>query len=134
MIREWYLACFKEIENLYSTEVKHDHKCRWMRLQKFSLPNYYNLSCTKLLITLGGLSNFDNPAEFSFYITKGLWRTDGIDMSHYHESDNYNRFSEEGYARLSLHIKSFNPSLDFYSGDRLVDIIQATYNFLAQRD
>jgi len=130
----WYLFCIKEIASICNTGVQFDDQTfSWLRLERFTLPKFYNFSHTKLLIELPGLLQFDNPKKFTFFITNNLKRTDGSRIQNYFNKHAYNKYYWLGYGSLSLHIQSFNPSLDIYSGDRLIDIVQVVYNFLARR-
>lgn len=134
MIRDWYLKNLEMLRRVFRCLIRFDDiGFSWLRIEQFPLPITYHQRYVKLLMELPGLTGFNNPDAYSFYLTKGLIRLDGIDMKHYYEESFYNKYDSYGYAHLCLHLKSFNPSLDVIGGDTLVDIAQTVYNFLAQK-
>ena len=131
--QNWYEQNFEIIRRTLRTQVTHGRNYKWIRIEKFPLPPVYNKPSTKLLIRLPGLSGIENKSKYHFYLTKNLSRTDGIKMEHYFQNELYNDLLRKGYSRLSFHLRSFSPRLNAIEGDNLVDVIQAVYNFLAQK-
>jgi len=132
-LKNWYHTNFAMMERLFKSPIILGNNYRWVRIERFLLPPMFLPGSTKLLIVLPGLQGIENPASFNFYITRNLRRTDGVLMEHYFQDSFYNDLRNKGYARLSFHLKSWDPRLDVISGDNLVDICQALYNFLAQK-
>lgn len=132
MVRRWYSKNISALQKLFG-EVQYDeNSLAWVIIRKFKLPSIYNKSTTRLLIETPGV-NLNNAAAFSFYAEQGLRRPDITSYMHIYEESGYNRYADLGLARLSLHIKSFRPSSDVYSGDNLIDIAQNVYNFFSLR-
>lgn len=129
----WYEENFKILKRIYEYISYDLRNYLYFYIFSFELPEIYTQRTTTLLVETPGYQ-INNHEGFNFYVTKGLSRLDGTtSYEHIYENHGYNRRYEEGYARLSLHLNSFKPCLyDVMKGDSLLNVIQATYNFLAQ--
>lgn len=134
IIKKWYEVNFALLAEVLQTTVEHN-QFSILHIASFTLPEkLYNHSQVKLLIKLGGLENYDNPQAFSFYTIKGLKRADGQAMKHYLEETGYNDLSKYGWARISYHLKSFQPNIASpRDGDLLIDVLEGLYFFFAQK-
>lgn len=132
VIQRWYSKNIQALSKLFGEVLYDEDSFGWVIIRHFRLPSFYNRSTTILLIETPG-NNISNATAFSFYVEQGLRRPDMTSYVHIYEGNGYNRYADLGLARLSLHIKSFRPSADGYSGDNLIDIAQNVYNFLALR-
>lgn len=92
---------------------------RWVRFFDFALPPGYNYDKTDILILLPP-SYPQTPPDW-FYLDQGLRRYDG---SPPHVFDRLSSHPPvmEGWAVGSLHIKTWNPSTDLFSGHSLLSV------------
>ena len=132
MIRRWYDANIEMLRRLYGAISYDEQSFSWIKIHNFKLPPFYNQIYTSLLITTP-CENIENYSSYDFYINKGLKRKGSRAVNHIFDEAGYNNLSHKNYARLSLHLDSFKPSLDLINGENIVDICQVVYNHLAQK-
>lgn len=133
MVSQWYAANVQLLRSIYGKVNYNDDNFSWIDIKRFILPPVYYQTTTRLFMLTPGI-HLDNYKAFDFYVDQGLFRPDVRSFEHIFEHDGYNLLADRGLARLSLHLKSFQPSPDVYSGDKLLDIVQNVYNFLALRE
>ena len=126
----WYLENAGALRGTFGEITYDDEEFKWFRIEIFTLPPLYTDYFTKLLITTPGLNGIENHKSWKFYIKNGLKRKDGNSLDHIYES---NILTDKNYANLCMHLDRFEPSLDFISGDNMVDLAEAVYKFLAQK-
>ena len=130
MVKHWYLQNIMILIRIFG-KVKFDETSfLWVIIPSFFLPEIYDQKTTRLLIETPG-QQINNPEGFNFYADQGLFRSDMYTYEHIYEDCDYNHYRDIGLARLSLHLNTFEPSLDVHSGDTLLDVTQNVYNFLA---
>jgi len=105
----------------------------WIFIERFNMPPVIRQRFTNLLIITPG-TNYENMNGYKFYLGSNVRRKDGKTMEHLYLDDSYNDMQSYGYARLSLHLKSFRPSVNVLEGDTILNICDTVYNFLAQEE
>lgn len=130
-IRNWYMLNVQMLQRLFDQISIDDIAFQWVLIHRFPLPSIFDQYESALLIRTPGV-NIENYAAYDFYLNMNLSRKDLNRFRHIFDVDPYNDLSHKGYSKLSFHLTSFTPAYDVLSGDTLVDIVQAIYNFLAQ--
>ncbi len=129
-VRRWHAANLKLIRQLYPDAIMDRLGFEWLVIPEFELPKVYNQKNAFFRMDMPGL-NIHNHEGYNFYVSKGLTRPDLESFEHIF-NEKYNIHANKGLCWLSLHIKSFKPSLsNINSGDTLLSLIQNVYNFLA---
>ena len=132
MIERWYQQNIMVLREVFGKVTFDEENFLWLIIYSFNLPEFYDQETTILMIETPG-QHINNHEAFNFYANKGLTRSDMAFYEHIYEEESYNRYSDYGLSRLSLHLETFHPSYDVYSGDTLLDVTQNVYNFLALR-
>jgi len=131
MIEQWYLATIQMLRQVWGDVDYDDIYFTWIRIFYFDLPPVYFQEYSDLLILTPGL-NIENFQDYHFYVDQNLSRRDGISLPFVHENVHCNNLYNQGYARLSFHLKSFRATTDVVSGDNLFELAKAAYHFLGQ--
>ena len=131
MIDQWYLANIEILRRVWGPVEHDDDSFTWIRINYFDLPPvYYQEESTLLFLTPG--YNIENFKDYHFFVDLNLKRRDGVAPPFVHENDGCNSLYNQGYARLSFHLKSFRPTSDVVSGDNFLELAKAVYHFLGQ--
>jgi len=133
MIVPWYQKNIQMLERLFGRVSFDDVAYRWVLIHSLALPPTFHQHQSVLMIKTPG-ADIENHQAYDFYLDKHLTRLDGNEWAHLISGPPYNDMHQNGFDRLSFHLKTFRPTPDLISGDTLVDIVQSTYNFLAERE
>lgn len=122
----WYRVNFTRIREKFWDATFDCRNGTWFKLPHFRLPQNWLQSETALLVMLPGINgDFETQIPDEFYVNKGL-RTKRHRTPRHLFNDSrggYNRFAHLGWARLSCHVKEWNPTLDGVTGDNLVSLL-----------
>ena len=129
-IVNWYKVNIKALMKIYG-EVEFDReKIGWILIHYYQLPPCFNQKTSAFLL-ITPQENLMKRDGFEFYLNKRLRRVDGKPTRRlFEDNQEYNRYAQKGYARLSFHFYDFRPHSDARMGDNLVDICESLYNFL----
>lgn len=131
MIYSWYSMNVEMLRRLFPDVEYDDVNFSFIRIRDFPLPpGTFLQSSTNFLIVPPG-RNIELHSAYKFYLNKGLIRTVSDSENHLFEEADYNDLRHLGWARFSFHLESFRPTWDVISGDTLIDVTQAAYNYLA---
>ncbi len=133
MIVPWYQKNIQMLERLFGPVSYDGMAYNWVLIHSLALPPTFHQHQSNFLIKTPG-ADIENHKAYDFYMNKYLTRLDGRERVHLFNDDWYNDLRENNFARLSFHLRSFRPTPDVVSGDTLADIVQAAYNFLAERE
>jgi len=131
------MANIKDLMRRYPGGIKCDGEAfRWIMIMIYKLPPCFNFRETALLITTPS-ANLSALDGFTFYLKKRLVRIDGKPTNRLHDDDvnNYNRYSRQGWSKLSYHFYTFEPNLHFPErGHNIPELCKSLYNFLGNQD
>jgi len=131
MIDQWYLVNIEILRRVWGLVEFDDTSFTWIRVNYFNLPPVYYQEESTLLFSTPG-NNIENFRDYNFFVDQNLMRRDGVPPPFVHENDRCNNLFNQGYARLSFHLKSFKPTADVVSGDNFLELAKAVYHFLGQ--
>ncbi|MCB2189868.1 MAG: hypothetical protein KQJ78_25930 [Deltaproteobacteria bacterium] len=131
LMARWFMANIAMLQRALGPINFDDVAYRWFRVERMPLPPVYWKRETKLL-TKVPYPNLSHADGYNFYSDQYLSRRDGAVFQHIKEHAAWNDESDLGYARISFHLTSFNPSPDMLHGDTFIDLMESVYNFLGQ--
>jgi len=99
-------------------------------IYNFPLPDNFEQTETDLMIIFPEGDRLLYAKPDKFYADKGLKLRDSRTPPHIFESIGFNDRSNEGWARLSIHLKEWHPTRDVVSGSNITDILESIYNGL----
>ena len=127
----WFMANIVMLQRALGPITYDDVAYRWFRVERMPLPPIFCKREAKLL-TKVPYPNLSHADGYNFYSDQYLSRRDGAIFHHVKEQVDWNDEADLGYARVSFHLTSFNPSPDVFSGDNFIDLVESIYNFLGQ--
>jgi hypothetical protein len=128
----WIDQCILMIAQRYGyNRLNYDrYSRRWFMIYDFPLSEWWIQPSTALFITLPPVGNIQLHPPDGLYVEQGLRTINGLVPDHYIEVGEFNDLADQGWARLSVHIKSWCPSPDVVSGNNLLDVVDLVYHDL----
>jgi hypothetical protein len=128
----WIDQCLQMIAERYGFDrLDYDRSSyKWFEIFDFPLSEWWLQPSTTLFVKLPPVGNILTYPPDYIYLDQGLRTVSGLKVSHYYENGEFNDMAYEGWARLSLHIKSWRPSPDVVSGNNLLDVVDLVYHDL----
>lgn len=104
----------------------------WVMIKNFQLPHGWSKSIVPLLIEIPPTYPEALPRQIGFYTEKSLRDSKGFTEEHYFDKMSIlNKYSDRGWAWLSVHIDRWNPKSDIRKGDNLLTICNLIYYTLS---
>ena len=97
----------------------------------FRLPDNFEKRFTKVMIIFPYRQNIFSAKPDRFYVDQNLLLRTGEYPGHIFNGNGFNDLSHLGWARFSLHLKEWSPTLDVVSGTTIFDILEAIYDGLS---
>ena len=127
----WFIANIMMTQRALGPVSYDDIAYQWFRIERMPLPPIFWKRETSLLIKVP-YPNLSMANGYSFYSDQYLYRRDNAESHHKFDGPGWNDEAFSGYARISFHLTSFNPSPDMINGDTFIDLAESIYNFLGQ--
>jgi len=96
----------------------------------FTLPGNFRQLTTKLMIVFPSGQKIFYQQPDRFYLNMGLLLREGNKPGHIFMPAGFNDLQHKGWARFSLHLNRWCPTIDVVSGTNIHDILEAIYNGL----
>lgn len=134
IVHQWYHDNIELIRAIFPDKfIKYDKgSYTWLYIEDFDLPSGWVPPYSNFLMRMAGLDGGIETAPYGFYVDKGLRTVSGRKPEHYFEGTTVNDLAELNYSYLSIHIRTWKPSLDVISGHNLATAIDLIYKRMAR--